>query len=227
MRTLTGIGLAAFLAGTLCAEHRGFARNQVPRSSYGSRHGFGNVVFPGTGRPPVAGHPLSITDPSFARRLGATVSGWPPYTGVSGPGRRTGVVYYPYVWPAYGGGFTYPYPQQPNVIVIQQPSAPPQQPAPQVIIQNFATPAESDTVSIYQAPSRKPVETSTVNPEYYLIAFKDNTIYSALGYWIEGDTLHYLTSGNVRNQVSLELVDEPLTERLNKDRGVDVKLRAR
>jgi hypothetical protein len=45
-----------------------------------------------------------------------------------------------------------------------------------------------------------------------------------VAYYTEGDTLHYFTSGNVHNQVSLSLVDRPLTEQLNRQRNVDVRL---
>ena len=58
----------------------------------------------------------------------------------------------------------------------------------------------------------------------YLIAFKDHTIYSAVAYWVDGETLHYFTSGNNHNQVSLSLIDRELTERLNKEKGAEVKL---
>ena len=61
---------------------------------------------------------------------------------------------------------------------------------------------------------------------YYLIAFKDNSIYSAVAYWVDGDTLHYFTSGNTHNQVSMSLVDRALTERLNRERKVDIRLPA-
>jgi endonuclease YncB( thermonuclease family) len=60
---------------------------------------------------------------------------------------------------------------------------------------------------------------------HYLIAFKDHTIYSAVAYWVDGDTLHYFTTGSTHNQVSLSLVDVPLTERLNKEAGEDIRLR--
>jgi endonuclease YncB( thermonuclease family) len=65
---------------------------------------------------------------------------------------------------------------------------------------------------------------STAEPSHYLIAFKDHTIYSAVAYWVDGDTLHYFTSANTHNQVSLSLIDRDLTERLNKESGLDVKL---
>ena len=45
-----------------------------------------------------------------------------------------------------------------------------------------------------------------------------------MAYYTEGDTLHYFTSGNVHNQVSVSLVDRQLTEQLNRERNVDVRL---
>ena len=73
---------------------------------------------------------------------------------------------------------------------------------------------------------RPPTTTDSGSPEasYYLIAFKDHTIYSAVAYYVEGDTLHYFTEGNVHNQVSISLVDRSLTEQLNRERNVDVRL---
>ncbi len=59
---------------------------------------------------------------------------------------------------------------------------------------------------------------------HYLIAFKDHTIYSAVAYWADGDTLHYFTSGNTHNQASVSLIDRDLTERLNREMGTDFKL---
>jgi hypothetical protein len=59
---------------------------------------------------------------------------------------------------------------------------------------------------------------------HYLLAFKDHSIYSAVAYWVEGDTLHYFTSGNTHNQVSVALIDRDLTKRLNEASGLEVKL---
>jgi hypothetical protein len=61
---------------------------------------------------------------------------------------------------------------------------------------------------------------------HYLIAFKDHSIYSAVAYWVEGDTLHYFTDGSTHNQVSLSLVDRDLTRRLNQESGLTVNLPA-
>jgi endonuclease YncB( thermonuclease family) len=65
---------------------------------------------------------------------------------------------------------------------------------------------------------------SAAETSHYLIAFKDHSIYSAVAYWVDGDTLHYFTTGSTHNQASVSLVDRELTDRLNRDSGVEVKL---
>ena len=74
-----------------------------------------------------------------------------------------------------------------------------------------------------QAQAQGPEQAGT-EPTHYLIAFKDHSIYSAVAYWVDGDTLHYFTTGSTHNQASVSLVDRELTERLNRDTGVEVKL---
>jgi hypothetical protein len=191
--------------------------------------GFGNVVFPGLGHAPVGGNPWgNVVHPGI------------PSSGVSGSRRSS--VYGTYAFPVYVGGYGYgygsgygsangydpgqAYQQQPNVTVVYPPAQPP------VVINQYlgAAPPDqgqgSDTGSnmhLYQAPSNAP-ESSAPEGSYYLIAFKDHTIYSAVAYYVEGDTLHYFTEGNVHNQVSVSLVDRQLTEQLNRERNVDVRL---
>jgi endonuclease YncB( thermonuclease family) len=79
-----------------------------------------------------------------------------------------------------------------------------------------------------QAPpeTAPPASDSSEQTPHYLIAFKDHTIYSAIAYWVDGDTLHYFTSGNTHNQASLSLIDRDLTERLNRESGVAMRLPA-
>ena len=60
----------------------------------------------------------------------------------------------------------------------------------------------------------------------YLIALKDHTIYPALAYWIEQDTLNYVTMQGSPNRVSLSLVDRDLSLQLNGERGLAFKLPA-
>src|SRR6185312_14465810 len=105
------------------------------------------------------------------------------------------------------------YPPQPAPVIINQfgpgPGVPPQ--------------AAGDVESPYQPAAAQPEETQ---PDHYLIALSDHSIYSVVAYWVDGDTLHYFTAGNVHNQASLSLVDRALTARLNRESGLEVKLPA-
>jgi hypothetical protein len=58
----------------------------------------------------------------------------------------------------------------------------------------------------------------------FLIAMKDHTIYPAIAYWVEDDTLNYITQQGVRNRVSLDLVDRAFSTELNKERNIDFAL---
>ena len=102
----------------------------------------------------------------------------------------------------------------------------PAQPQPQMYMAPAEPPRSQNEE--YSGPQSSPssTEAATTDPTYYLLAFKDHSIYSAVGYWVDGDTLHYITTGNIHNQVSLSLVDRELTEQLNKGRGVQVRLGA-
>jgi endonuclease YncB( thermonuclease family) len=78
---------------------------------------------------------------------------------------------------------------------------------------------------IFDVPRNQTVqEEPPAEPEHYLIAFKDRSIYSAIAYWVDGDTLHYFTAGNTHNQASVSLVDRELTKKLNGDSGREIKL---
>jgi hypothetical protein len=135
------------------------------------------------------------------------------------------VVYVP-----YGVGYPVYAEPEPQVTYVYQ--KPQQAPPTQVIInQNFtpetARPIVREYVSessggirVYEPAPKASVEE---NPTY-LLAFKDHTIYAALAYWVEGNTLHYVTGQNSHNQVSLDLVDYELSNRLNRERNVEFKL---
>lgn len=221
-------GLARILslaAGALLASGTIWAQRgpRPEHRTYGSPHGFGSVVFPGTGTAPRAGVPFSAPS-SFPQRLAATVSGWPPYTGApaADPLRRRERIY-PMLWPVWVGGY-YPPPEPAPQITIIMPPQP--APAPVTINQYFsgeAKPAERETVSTYQAPVKTPVE-PPADSVIFLIALKDSSVYSAAAYWVEGDTLHYITPQGRHNKVSLELVDRPLSEKLNQGRKVEFRL---
>ena len=62
-------------------------------------------------------------------------------------------------------------------------------------------------------------------PNVYMIALRDGTIYASYAYWTERDMLHYITPGHAHNQVSMDRVDLVLTRRLNRERNLDFSLR--
>lgn len=239
MRSLPAVGVAVvFAACGLAQQQRGsgspdFIRPRVvlPQSVGGAS----GITFAAPGNPAARANQFSITNPGFATSLGATVAG-------RGDGRDFHRFHHPvvipYAFPVYVGGYAdngygYGYaPEQQPITIIN----PPQQ-TPQVVInQNFIpehanpvmhdyTDDSSGGIRVYEAPGRQPVDSSAEDStNYYLIAFKDHSIYSAFAYWVEGDTLHYVTPQRVHNQSSLSLVDRELTDQLNRDRKMQVKL---
>jgi hypothetical protein len=202
MRTLVGFGFSLLLATGLFAEHRGGFSNPHPFP----QGTFSKGVFPAGG---------TAARQNFRRQ-----------PSVPGAGRTGTVIVYGY--PVYVGGYvdnTYPAEPAPQ----QQPSSTviyPSQPAPAIGEDFGSDEAQDPTTPTAAAADSQPVEepASTHEPSHYLIAFKDHTVYSAVAYWVDGDTLHYFTSGNTHNQVSLSLIDRDLTERLNRESGLDVKL---
>jgi len=226
MKRLAWLGFAAVLAVPALAQHRSVfpGGERIGGRAYG--YGFGSVVFPG-GMP---ARPGSITDTGFAGRLGGIVSGFRPYTGAPTGGqhlRRAAPAVVPY--PVFVGGYSYypepPPPQQPNVIVLQQPQAP----APQIIINQYlaAKPETSQaevrdsSVQVYHAPTpASDAPPATQDPTIYLIAFQDGSVRTSIAYWMEGDTLRYVTPNGRPNKASLELIDVAYSRRLNREREV-------
>jgi len=203
-------------------------------AQYWSVGGFGSITFPGLGHAPSGANPWgNIVSPAVpqgaaamaSNRYGSLVSG---FHASSGGGHRRGNSSGIYAYPVYIGGYGY---GNGTAQADQPPSAPA---PPQVVINQYfgAAPAdqgappdaEPSNFHYYQAPANSDPAPAPSDTSYYLIAFKDHTVYSAVAYYTEGDTLHYFTSGNVHNQVSLSLVDRQLTEQLNRDRNVDVRL---
>lgn len=61
-------------------------------------------------------------------------------------------------------------------------------------------------------------------PTIYLIAFKDHTIMASIAYWMEGDTLNYITPQGKLNHVTVGLVDVDFSKQLNQERNVDFNI---
>lgn len=245
MRLLTTLGLTLVFTTALFAQFRGGFGNPTPfvqgsfgnivlpggtAGNFGVRRTFGNIIYPGGGGPRLV-VPYNVTDPTFLQRPGA--AGRRPSGRPLNLGGYTGLL--PYAYPVYVGGGFYDNPylgdgvppqapvatQQPNITVIYPPV---QQPM-------VLSPSNENNTASALAPPTAPEASQPAaqipaasEPEHYLIAFKDRTIYDAVAYYVDGDTLHYFTSGNTHNQVSLSLVDKPLTDRLNKEMGVEIRL---
>ena len=232
---------------------RGFGSVVFPGGTSATTPGvtrsFGSVVFPGgspttspvrtgtglipapifTGRPSTGGN-------SFNR--GGSFNGRNSFQPGVNRGRRgspTTVYAYPVYVPSYYdpaaaqdalAPMTPPDQQQPNVTVVY----PQQQEVRPIIIQlgpdgqYTQTPARQPAVQTY-VPPEAPAAAEPDQP-HYLIAFKDHTIYSAVAYWFDGETLHYFTRGDTHNQASVSLIDRDLTERLNRELGIEFKMPA-
>ena len=249
MIRLASLSIAFLTAGLLAAQNQsGFVNPAGITRTWGNVvHPAGSSALPGVQRftPNVvypAGGSSAIGIPG--NRLNNDIGRHPGQYGNGYYGRH-GSTSFIYTVPVYvgggyiGGGYydnSYlappaqpapQQPQQPNITVIYPPPATPVVIYPsdaQGAPPQYVPPADRPTPSVYQPPAPPPPETSSYQPSGYLIAFKDHTIYSAIAYWVEGETLHYFTAGNTHNQVSVSLVDRALTERLNQDAGLELKL---
>ena len=206
MKSLLAVGVVAIFSAGALAQHRSEA-HPLMGQSYTSVGGALPIVNPFSGSAP------------FAQRLGATISGYPPYTGAaSGAGRRRHrggyAVYggYPMLYPVFGPlGATY------DQTYDQAPEQPANQPV--ALNQNFGPqtqPGEDRAgVQSYSAPSAPRPEPSEDQPLFF-VALTDNSVYTAVAYWVENGTLNYITPQGRRNQVSLTLIDRETTARLNR-----------
>jgi hypothetical protein len=204
----------------------------------------GNVLNPG-GVPPATPAGTPIAAMGGYGQQGSHSSGHASGTRASNgnrgnlrhPSHEAGVVI-----PVYLGGGYYgdPPPQQPQ----QQQGAAFEGQDPSVVIVNqdyrpeYLNPVVHDytNASIPESPSLEQrlstpppariqqMQMPDPSPTIYLIAMKDGNIVAALGYWMEGDTLNYITRDANRNRVSIDRVDREFSARLNADRNVDFKL---
>ena len=152
------------------------------------------------------------------------VYGWPYYgLGWGGYG------WDPYFWgddyynsaPSYDSSSYYGYPpgdngydQPPPVIINQAMPYTPQAP-PRPEVREYAGPP---------SPPSVPGPANENSPILYLIALKNSNILAALTYWSEKGDLHYINLDHQSKQVPLSSIDRALTDRLNRERNVTVKL---
>jgi len=218
MKSLLTVGLVIFIPACVLAQHQERSGGGAPPLLGQSYPGVGGAL-------PIVSAPVTVVNPfsgsvPFGQRLAATISGFPSYTGASsGSGKRRRQGYlgfggYPVFYPTFGPlGTAYDQP------AYDQPVGPPDQPAnpPVVINQNFGPPPgeERPTIQSYSAPSAPRPEPSEEQPLFF-IGLTDNSVYTAVAYWVEGGTLNYITPQGRHNQVSLSLIDRETTARLNR-----------
>jgi hypothetical protein len=197
--------------------------------------GFPSVLFPG-------GPPGRITDTTFPGRVGSVVSGFPyrgdrrsPHgpTGRSRQGWIVGGAPIGFGLPV-GTGYGYwdaaPAPPQNNITVIN--NLPPpviinqtflQEPGVRTVVAGEEVEDAGSGVTIYRTPQRSvtaaaPADGAT--PTVFMLAFKNHLVEPIVGYWADGERLHYITTRNEHREVALDTIDREVTGRLNKDRPV-------
>jgi hypothetical protein len=139
--------------------------------------------------------------------------------GYGGGGYYGGAVAIPYVFPSYG--YTPSYGSGYNDPGYSYAPPPPEQPMDYGPGGGQPEPPPSeDSLRVYQAPAPSPQEAAMSEGRYYLIAYKDHSVYTALAYWMENGALNYVTPQNAHNQVTLDLLDVDLTKQLNTRRGM-------
>jgi hypothetical protein len=226
MQSLFGFGLVVIFAAGASAQFRSPGRVIVSPSPPALG---GNFATHGLS------HPLGgISSPANA---------FPGKSGSRLPGNRLRA---PYFGPIFyvPNAFDSTYPYYNDSLYYSEPAVPPlpsyaPQPSPPVIINQYfssfrpgeETTSQSDengSTSAFQ-PAEQPARPGDPigTPEnYYLIAYKNHAIYTALAYWVEDKTLHYVTTQNTHNQASLDLIDIERTTKLNADRSVPFSISA-
>jgi hypothetical protein len=229
--------LAVFVL--LVASSSGFAqqRNLNPIGSNG------NILNPGI---PLSGPPAHVPAVQAVRPQGAARPGHRP-SSFSG-----GAIFVPYPVgnaasgytvhnpapglydPIFGGytptdSFAAGYPPQmmsaptPMVVINQNFLADPVRPQFRDY-SNVQLPEPGVTI----APPSSPAASAAADdqPVVFLIAMRDHTIVPAVAYWLQGDTLNYITLQGAQNQVSISLVDRDFSKQLNAERNVPFRLPA-
>ena len=155
-------------------------------------------------------------------------------------GRRSRIYPLPYYYGAYAYGAS-----QPEQLRVSVENVPPSQPAvlinrdykpekPKPVVRNYGEGELPEPVAGLRsapAPTQRPPGSGAGQespgpgkdkPVIYLIALKNQTIYPAVRYWVEGDTLHYIDTRGARKQIALSMIDRDFSIRLNRERNIPV-----
>ncbi len=243
MKSLFAVSFVVIFSAAALGQHRGRDGGQAPPVNSQSLRRFGGALpLVGPGYPAIGGA-LPIVNPfagsvPFPQRLGATISGFPPFTGAPvGAGRRHGGRHHgghggsPLLYPVFGPlGVAYDQPGDMSGVPPDQAGyaqmAPNQNLAPQPQVEEEEQPSEErPRVQSYVAPSAPRPEPAADQPLFF-IALNDSSVYTAVAYWVENGTLNYVTPQGKHNQVSLSLIDRETTMRLNQGSKFQIHLPA-
>jgi hypothetical protein len=215
------------------ADPTGFGRLSNPGGVIGTTGGagFGRLIYPGTGAPVAVRNPRLPGSPLVAapvpqvphRSHGYAVA--VPYPVFYGGG------YYDYDAPSapvatdsqYSAQYSNGYDQtQPPIVIINQYFKPD---SANPVIRDYSNVPLPESGQFQTPPAdNDQAATSADQQVIFLIAMKDHTIYPAIAYWVDGDTLNYITVQGAKNSVSLDLVDRDFSKQINKDRKVEFGL---
>lgn len=160
----------------------------------------------------------------FAQHRGGGASAGRMRPAPSYPGRpyypRTAVVPYAVPYPAYYApaplAYDYGY-DNPAPVAYFNPDYQPDNVNPQIIdYSNVPLPepgADTDENGLKDD-----------EPTIFLIALTDHTVVAAIAYWVDGDTLNWVSRDAKQNHMSLSLVDRAFSKQLNDERHVEFKL---
>jgi hypothetical protein len=118
--------------------------------------------------------------------------------------------------PAYDYGLADGAPGQSPVAIINQGYVPD---SPNPVTRDY-----SDANLPPPGPDYRGNDRADDQPTIYLLAMTDHTIIPAIAYWVDGDTLNYITTEGSQNRVSLSLIDRDFSRQLNDSRNVEFKL---
>jgi hypothetical protein len=216
------------MASTSWAQHSlsptGFGRLANPGGVVGTTGGggFGRIIYPGTGAPAFSRNallpPPRVTHSSHANAVAVPYpvfygGGYYDYEAPSAP-------YSQGAYPAQSyNGYNNGYDQttQSPVVIINQYFRP-----------DSANPVVRDYSNVpLPEPGFQPDAPQAATgdqPVMFLIAMKDHTILPAIAYWVEGDTLNYITVQGTKNSASLDLVDREFSKQINQERKVEFGL---
>ena len=204
----------------LVAGSFAFAQRPAGRPGRAVNGGFGGMLYPGASSPLGSRQPTRFYAPPPAPHpvhAGTVIVPYPVFYGGYYYGYDPSAGYAQSA-PGYSADpNSYAAPSQAPVVIMNQ-GYPPDAPNP--VVRDYSN-ADLPNPGPDYAPQR-----SDPQATIYLIAMTDHNILPAIAYWVEGDTLNYITQEGMQNRVSLALVDRDFSKKLNDDRNVEFRLPA-